>query len=154
MLASIRIVVALAIAVAVAIPASAQQYSGFTPHHQSQSQVPRYTPSSPTTSPYLNLLNRGGGPATNYYGLVRPQLQQQSVNTTQAQETQSHEQEIKTIREQQEGFSQPTIKPTGTAGWFQNLGDNPPYQQTSHYYGQWQSKTKSQNKSKSTSAGK
>ncbi len=35
------------------------------------SQVPRYTPKSPTVSPYLGLLNRNGTPATNYFGLVR-----------------------------------------------------------------------------------
>jgi hypothetical protein len=32
-----------------------------------------YTP--PVVSPYLNLLNRGN-PAINYYGIVRPQMQQ------------------------------------------------------------------------------
>ncbi len=37
----------------------------------SASQVPRYTPKSPTVSPYLGLLNRNGTPATNYFGLVR-----------------------------------------------------------------------------------
>ena len=29
----------------------------------------------PTTSPYLNLARRGLGPAVNYYGIVRPQVQ-------------------------------------------------------------------------------
>ena len=38
-----------------------------------QPTQPNYTP--PVLNPYLNLL-RGGNPAINYYGLVRPQMQQ------------------------------------------------------------------------------
>src|SRR5215475_15368192 len=51
----------------------------------------RYTPSTPTVSPYLNLFqsNRNGGPITrglpNYYSLVRPQLQQNRINKNQQQ---------------------------------------------------------------------
>jgi hypothetical protein len=38
-----------------------------------QPTAPNYTP--PVLNPYLNLL-RGGNPAINYLGLVRPQMQQ------------------------------------------------------------------------------
>ena len=31
-------------------------------------------PARPTMSPYLNLLRSGGSPALNYYGLVRPEI--------------------------------------------------------------------------------
>jgi hypothetical protein len=44
-----------------------------------QAQQPVVQPTQPYTppvlNPYLNLL-RGGNPAVNYYGLVRPQMQQ------------------------------------------------------------------------------
>ena len=49
----------------------------------------------------------------------------------------TQEQQIRSVKEQQESFEQPTVKPTGTAGWFQNMGTTSPYQVTSHYYGQW-----------------
>ncbi len=39
-------------------------------------QGPTQPYSPPVFSPYLNLLNRGN-PAINYYGIVRPQLQDQ-----------------------------------------------------------------------------
>ena len=54
-------------------------------------QTPRYQPSRPTVSPYLNLFRNNTGPLPNYYSLVRPQLYQQSFNqqtlTQQAQQT-------------------------------------------------------------------
>lgn len=37
-----------------------------------------YNPGAPTISPYLNLA-RGGNPAINYYGIVRPQQYMQSA---------------------------------------------------------------------------
>jgi hypothetical protein len=64
---------------------------------QAQAQVPfpanRAGPyTAPAYSPYLNLL-RGGNPAVNYYGIVRPQIAfnnavqglQQQINTVAAQ---------------------------------------------------------------------
>jgi hypothetical protein len=36
-------------------------------------QLPAFR--SPVVSPYLNLVNPGGLPAINYYGIVRPELQ-------------------------------------------------------------------------------
>ena len=45
--------------------------------HAQAPQGPAQQPySPPVVSPYLNLLNRGN-PAINYYGIVRPELQQQ-----------------------------------------------------------------------------
>ena len=61
-----RIVPVLTALALTAGAASAQQPGTYTPP---------YTPSSPTTSPYLNLLH-SGNPAINYYGIVRPQIQQ------------------------------------------------------------------------------
>jgi hypothetical protein len=130
----IRTAVVLAIVGCAVSPAFGQAGGA----HQTASQVPRYTPSSPTVSPYINLLNRnGGGAATNYYGLIRPLEHQSTVNAAQSQAVSNQEQQINTVKEQQESFEQPKIKPTGTAGWFQNMGTTSPYQVSSHYYGQW-----------------
>lgn len=38
----------------------------------------------PTVSPYLNLFRRDGGGLPNYYTLVRPQINQQQINTEEA----------------------------------------------------------------------
>jgi hypothetical protein len=86
----------------------------------------------------VNLLNRNGGVATNYYALIRPLQRQASINAGQALTAASQEQQLRSVQQQQEAFEQPTVKPTGTAGWFQNMGATPPYQVSSHYYGQWQ----------------
>jgi hypothetical protein len=139
MLAMIHRAIQTAIVLAlsfVVVPCAYSQHRGSSSRGAS-SPVPRYAPASPTTSPYLNLLNRNGSAATNYFGLVRPQEHQQDINATQAQQNTSQQQQISSLREQQQDFSQPQIKPTGTAGWFQNLGTKSPYQQTSHFYGQW-----------------
>jgi hypothetical protein len=131
---SIRAAIALTIAIGAAGPALAQ--AGARPQ---ASQIPRYTPSTPTVSPYVNLLNRNGGAASNYYGLIRPLQRQASINSAQTQSAAVEEQQIRNVKEQQESFEQPTVKPTGTAGWFQNPGTTASYQDPSHYYGQWPS---------------
>jgi hypothetical protein len=136
--------IAIVAIVAIAIPSAA--FGQARGRSQSASQVPRYTPHSPTVSPYVNLLNRnGGGAALNYYGLVRPLERQQSFNQNQSQQLANQgqlignqEQQINRIQDQQEAFSQPKVKATGTAGWFQNMGQKPPFQAADHYYGQWQ----------------
>jgi hypothetical protein len=138
MLASVRSAIVLTIVFGLMTPALGQGGA-----HQQPSQVPRYTPSTPTVSPYVSLLNRNGGAATNYYGLIRPLQRQASINTSQAQTAGRQEQQLISVEEQQEAFEQPKVKPTGTAGWFQNMGTTSPFQVSSHYYGQWQSaKTK------------
>ena len=106
------------------------------------SQVPRYVPATPTVSPYVNLLNRNGGAAANYYGLIRPLQRQATINARQLQTAASQEQQIRDVQSQQQQFEQPTVKPTGTAGWFQNTGPTSPYFVDSHYYGQWPTKTR------------
>jgi len=144
MVARFRIVAAVIIAIA-SQGVAFGQYHGRAP---TTSQVPRYTPASPTVSPYVNLLNRnGGGAALNYYGLIRPLERQQQYNQAQTQQLQNQgqlignqEQQINRLRDEQQAFSQPKVKPTGTAGWYQNFGNRPPYQLADHYYGQWQNK--------------
>jgi hypothetical protein len=131
---SIRAAIALTIAIRAAGSAFAQGGA-----HQQASQVPRYVPASPTVSPYVNLLNRNGGAASNYYGLIRPLQRQAAINAAQTQSAAVEEQQIRNVKDQQESFEQPTVKPTGTAGWFQNAGTAATYQDPSHYYGQWPS---------------
>lgn len=129
---SVRTTLMLAMVVCAVSPAWGQGRGG-------NSQVPRYTPSTPTVSPYVGLLNRNGA-ASNYYGLVRPLERQQTFNKAQAQIATNQEQQIRNVQsQQQQAFDQPTVKPTGTAGWFQTMGQNPPFQVSSHYYGQWSS---------------
>jgi hypothetical protein len=134
---NLRAVIVLAI-VAGAVSPAFGQYRGGGARRATPSQVPRYAPSTPTVSPYVNLLNRNGSVASNYFGLVRPLERQQAVNQAQSQTAYTQAQQLKEVQEQQSAFEQPTVKPTGTAGWFQNMGTTSPYQVNSHYYGQWQ----------------
>ena len=134
---NLRAVIVLALLAGAVSPAFGQYRGGGAPR-AAPSQVPRYTPSSPTVSPYVNLLNRNGSVASNYFGLVRPLEHQQAVNAAQSQTAYSQAQQIKEVQEQQNAFEQPTVKPTGTTAWFQNMGTTSPFQVNSHYYGQWQ----------------
>jgi hypothetical protein len=129
---------AILLTAVVVCSANAQSYSGRTRSRQSgTSQVPRYTPASPTVSPYVNLLSRNGNVASNYFGLVRPLQRQARVNENQEQLTVSQQQELQRLREQQEAFEQPKVSQTGKGSWYQNFGQNPPFQMTDHFYGQW-----------------
>jgi len=133
-----RDIIRAAIALAIVFGAVGPAFGQAGHQRSSSSLVPRYTPASPTVSPYVNLLGRNGASAaTNYYGLVRPLQRQQSINAAQSQTASTQEEQIRTVKDQQESFDQPKIKPTGTAGWFQNMGTTSPYQVSSHYYGQW-----------------
>lgn len=92
----------------------------------------RYVPARPTVSPYLNLLRTNNSPVPNYYSLVRPQLQQYSINEQQQSINQQQQSSLQTqqqgLRNVQEGLlemRQPQVKATGTGGRFMD------YQ---HYY--------------------
>ena len=94
----------------------------------------RYTPSTPTVSPYLNLFqnNRNGGPVSralpNYYSLVRPQLQQNRINNNQQQLIQQQNTVIDQLQQNVQVLQQqPGSVVTGHNSWFLN---------TSRYYAQ------------------
>lgn len=94
----------------------------------------RYTPSTPTVSPYLNLFqnNRNGGPISralpNYYSLVRPQLQQNRINNNQQQLIQQQNTVIDQLQQNVQVLQQqPGNVVTGHNSWFLN---------TSRYYAQ------------------
>jgi hypothetical protein len=125
------------VAMMVALTCAVEAYGQRGRRPPTAGQVPRYTPSSPTVSPYLNLLGRNGGPAQNYFGLVRPLQNQRAINERQSNLSASNQLAIQGLRDQNDAFSQPDIKPTGTAGWFQTLGANPRHQVSSHFFGQW-----------------
>jgi hypothetical protein len=94
----------------------------------------RYTPATPTVSPYLNLFqnNRNGGPVSralpNYYSLVRPQLQQNRINNNQQQLIQQQNTVIDQLQQNVQVLQQqPGSVVTGHNSWFLN---------TSRYYAQ------------------
>lgn len=60
----------------------------------------RYVPSRPTVSPYLNLLRNDASAATNYYTLVRPQLDQQALNYQQQMMINEQSEEIRQLQSQ------------------------------------------------------
>jgi hypothetical protein len=77
-------------------------------------------PAPPSNSlNYLNL-TRGGNPAVNYYGIVRPNLQNQNAWLS-AQQQLSNLSQSNSSSNQQEGG----IRPTGVGATFMNYG---------HYY--------------------
>lgn len=103
-----------------------QQMRGAGP----RGNIPRYEPSSPTTSPYLNLLQPNGA-LPNYHALVRP-LQRQAQFNRQFQ-TFARQQDL-TNDQVEQRFLQPVTRPTGAAASFMNLGQGSGYQAYSHFY--------------------
>lgn len=101
-----RVLLTISLLLLIALEGRAQQFG----------QPP---PSSPTFSPYLNLLRRGN-PAVNYYGLVRPEVQSRAAIGQLQQSVQGLD---STIAEGQNASSLATGHPTQ----FQNL---------SHFYPQ------------------
>lgn len=53
----------------------------------------RYTPRTPTISPYVNLFRGDAGGVNNYFGLVRPQQRQIAFNRNQLTENRRLEQQ-------------------------------------------------------------
>lgn len=85
---------------------------------ESQAQVRRYAPNTPTISPYLNLTRNNGGGLPNYYSLVRPQMQQQDFDRQQAAKQQVQGQKIMTLQDE----VQAGLTPTGKGAGFMNFG--------------------------------
>lgn len=83
---------------------------------------PRYAPSRPTVSPYLNLTNQNRGVLPNYYSLVRPMQNQVAFDNRIAAVAQA---QARNIRSLQQLTAPITTQGTGTASVYQNY---------SHYY--------------------
>lgn len=84
---------------------------------------PRYTPSRPTLSPYLNLTTPNRGVLPNYFSLVRPLQTQRSIDTRLTAAAQA---QARTIR----NLSQLTAAPPASQG----TGTASVYRQYSHFY--------------------
>ena len=88
----------------------------------------RYEPSSPTVSPYLNLLRRDSGGVPNYYSFIRPQQRQQTANSRQQIVNQQIGRALERQQDELLQFGdqmQSQIAPTGAGSVFLNF---------SHYY--------------------
>lgn len=97
-------------------------------------RVPRYTPATPTLSPYLGLLRNNNGAIPNYFAFVRPIQRQQQINQQAAVQLQKQALEIERTQEE---FNQLEVGATGKGAWFYNTGTRNQFNQRSHYYGQW-----------------
>ena len=86
----------------------------------------------PTTSPYLNLLNRGnrgfGGPALNYYRFVRPEQELRQYSSQLGQQVTSLQQSLTSQGLLPDGSR--ALSGTGHATSFLNLGGYFPNSQT------------------------
>jgi len=96
-------------------------------------QLRRYQPARPTVSPYLNLLrNDNASGVPNYYGLVRPQLQQQAINRQQGVLQAQQSAAITALAQRFEAG----VTPTGKGAQFMVPGSRATFQNTSRYYQQ------------------
>lgn len=101
-----------------------------------QRVIPRYTPRRSTVSPYLNLTRADVGGVPNYYAFVRPFQEQRRFDEVMLRSMREQRRVTDTLQKE---YLQPTVRPTGKAGWFMLDSERSRYQDDSHYYGQWQS---------------
>jgi hypothetical protein len=95
-------------------------------------------PYRPPVSPYINLLRRGGNPAINYYGLVRPQIEF-------SREIRRLDQDLATRGQQGRQFDEESGLPTtGHAASFMNY---------SHYFNLGEQRSSLSSPTLSRSAG-
>jgi hypothetical protein len=117
----LRPILTAALLVAAALAGGRAGAQGLSP------QLPR-----PAVSPYINLLRRGTNPAINYYGLVRPIVDQQAYNQQfvdrearlqseldQQQQTSPLEETARVARFQTAGQ---VLRPMSHRAYFQTLG--------------------------------
>ncbi len=67
----------------------------------------------PTVSPYLNLNRNGGTPAINYFGIVRPQIENQQAIQNLQHQVQTNQAMIQAQSQQQSATEE--MAPTGRA---------------------------------------
>ncbi|MDZ4820461.1 MAG: hypothetical protein SGJ20_15955 [Planctomycetota bacterium] len=79
-------------------------------------QIPSYRPSRPVVSPYINLLQRGGGPLPNYFTYVRPILDQNIVNQQQQTAIMQNQRTMQQMEGQVLRMQESNARPTGAAG--------------------------------------
>ncbi|EGJ32847.1 hypothetical protein LYNGBM3L_75450 [Moorena producens 3L] len=97
-----------------------------------QQNSSQYEPSTPTVSPYLNLLrrdNQGGLP--NYYTFVRPAQQQQR---TLRQINSRFNRQSSTLAQLQNSIVEFSAPPTGSGSGFMLQGRRSGFQKYSHFF--------------------
>lgn len=100
---------------------------------ESEAQVRRYQPQTPTVSPYLNLTRRNVGGLPNYYALVRPQIQQRQFNLQQRALNIRQQGEITRLESEVQRKLDPATA-TGTGSWFMVPGNQTSFLNTSRYF--------------------
>ena len=99
----------------------------------------RYQPSSPTTSPYLNLLRPNFGVYPNYYSLVRPMRRQREFNLREQRLRIEQSNTLGGIqgelRQSLEG-GRSSLRPTGTGSGYMIPGSRSTFMNSSRYYPQ------------------
>lgn len=101
--------------------------------------IQRFQPSRPSVSPYLNLLRFNPGPLPNYQALVRPALQQRTLNQQQRSFNQRQQttfiQQNAVIQRLQTDFVRTQQGPaTGSSSGFQTQGSRSTFQNSSAYF--------------------
>lgn len=84
------------------------------------SQVPRYQPARPTTSPFLNLLRPDSGAVPNFHSLVRPAISQGAAFQRQQQQLRRQRVLIRQLEEVGMQQRAAEIRSTGAAATFRN----------------------------------
>jgi len=79
-------------------------------------------PSSPTISPYINLLRSDSSPALNYYGLVRPQQEFAQQNQQLGQGLQSLQMQSSSMPMYSGGYGYSQLGATGHPVMFNSFG--------------------------------
>ena len=92
-----------------------------------------YRPSSPTMSPYLNLLRTNTSAVPNYYSFVRPQQRQQEFNRQEQTLRQKQAQTLGKVQNDVQ-LGQSPIRATGTGGGFMQGGSRSTFMNSSRYY--------------------
>jgi hypothetical protein len=98
--------------------------SGVRAQPQIGSYIPPVVNPRPAISPYLNL-NRTLNPAINYYGIVRPQIENHQAITQLQQQVQTTQTQIQNQTGQTGLMGQDEMLPTGRTGGYFNY---------SHYF--------------------
>lgn len=98
-----------------------------------QAQASRYVPQRSTVSPYLALSQTNVGGLPNYYSLVRPQLQQNAINSAQGQLFIQQGQQLDQLSNDLQ-TARPPVAPTGTASWFMTSGRAAKFMTSGQYY--------------------
>ncbi len=116
--------------------AAAVLAAGVTAAVGSAQPQPTGGPTAPQFGSYLNLINRGGSPALNYFGIIRPQQQlaqqQQQLGQQQRQLGQQQQQMSQDIQAAEYGIYGQSV--FGYDRRLRQTGFIPTFNNTGHYF--------------------